>query len=106
MHDALHYDITLDRLLGALPELSELSVLRHALLGASVVDLTRLWSHSSAYATYDKRVLSHVALERAIAAAAQVSHARIEQLYQALARMLTALSANDLDAAAAEALRM
>jgi tetratricopeptide (TPR) repeat protein len=106
MHDALHNDITLDRLLGALPELSELSVLRHALLGASVVDLTRLWSHSSAYATYDKRVLTHVALERAIAGAAQASHARIEQLYQALARMLTALSANDLDAAAAESLRI
>jgi tetratricopeptide (TPR) repeat protein len=106
MHDALHHDITLDRLFGALPELSELAVLRHALLSASVVDLTRLWSHSNAYATYDKRILSPTALERALASAAATAHARVEELYKAVARMLAALISNDLAGAALELLRV
>jgi tetratricopeptide (TPR) repeat protein len=102
MREAMQHEVTLDRLLGALPELGELASLRSALLSASVVDLNRLWSHASAYATYDKRVLSPHALESAVASAAHAAHARIDALYGAIGRALAAISAQDLTAAALE----
>lgn len=102
MREALQQEVTLDRLLGALPELGEVASLRTALLSASVVDLTRLWSHSSAYATYDKRVLTPQAIERAIGDAANAAHARTDALYRALARALTAVAQNDFENAATE----
>jgi tetratricopeptide (TPR) repeat protein len=95
-------DVTLDRLFGALPESGELASLRTALLSASVVDLTRLWSNANAYATYDKRVLSPHALEQAVATAAHAAHARVDAMYSALGRVLFALFANDLEQAANE----
>ncbi len=98
------HDVTLDRLLGALPELSELAVLRSALLSASTVDATRAWSHSSAYATYDKRLLSSPGLEEAVRAAAQIAHTRVDRLYGTLTRTLAALRVGNLEAAAAELL--
>ena len=101
MRDAMH-DVTLDRLLGALPEAGELALLRSALLSASVVDLSRLWSHGSAYATYDKRVLSPQALEQAVTAAARAAHARVDAMYGAVGRVLGALLANDRERAANE----
>ncbi len=101
MGDVVH-DVTLDRLLGALPESGELASLRNALLSASVVDLTRLWTGASAYATYDKRVLSPHALEHAVSAAASHAHARVDALYSALGRVLAALFASDLERAASE----
>lgn len=94
--------VTLDRLLGALPESGELASLRAALLSASVVDLSRLWSNASAYATYDKRILSPNALEQAVAAAARAAHVRVDAMYGAVGRVLIALSAHDLDRAAGE----
>ena len=94
--------VTLDRLLGALPESGDLASLRAALLSASVVDLSRLWSSANAYATYDKRVLSPHALEQAVAAAARSAHTRVDAMYGALGRVLVALSANDLERAASE----
>ena len=101
MREAMH-DATLDRLLGALPEAGELAILRSALLSASVVDLSRLWSHGSAYATYDKRVLSPQALEQAVTAAARAAHARVDAIYGAVGRVLGALLANDRERAANE----
>jgi tetratricopeptide (TPR) repeat protein len=102
MREALQHEVTLDRLLGALPELGEVASLRTALLSASVVDLSRLWAHSSAYATYDKRVLSPQALELAIVEAARAAHARIDALYSAMTNSLLAISRNDFDSAATE----
>ena len=101
MREAMH-EVTLDRLFGALPESGELASLRTALLSASVVDLTRLWSNANAYATYDKRVLSPHALEQAVATAASAAHARVDAMYSALGRVLFALFANDLERAANE----
>jgi tetratricopeptide (TPR) repeat protein len=66
------------------------------------VDLSRLWSSASAYATYDKRVLSPHALEHAVAVAAQEAHARVDAMYNALGRVLSALFAHDLERAASE----
>jgi tetratricopeptide (TPR) repeat protein len=102
MREAMQHEVTLDRLLGALPELGELASLRSALLGASTVDLTRLWSQANAYATYDKRVVPPQALEQAVTNAALAAHARIDALYSALGRTLAAIAADDLEAAANE----
>ena len=101
MREAMH-EITLDRLLGALPESGELALLRTALLSASVVDLTRLWSNASAYATYDKRVLSPPALDLAVANAARAAHARVDAIYAAIGRVLAALHTSNFEDAANE----
>ena len=96
--------VTLDRLLGALPELGDFANLRDALLSASVVDTSHVWSNASAYATYDKRSLSADALRDAIAEAARVAHTRVDTLYASLHRVLEALAADDLPRAARELL--
>ena len=96
----------LDRLLGALPELGDLAVLRQALLSASVIDPARAWSRTSAYATYDKRALSVDALQQAIAHAAQTAHARVDALYASVQRVLYALATGDRAAAAQELLNV
>lgn len=104
MREAMQHDVTLDRLFGALPELAELASLRSALLSASLVDLTREWSGSSAYATYDKRVVPPQSIERAVSSASQRAHARVNHMYEALRRVLMALSNNAPDQAALELL--
>jgi tetratricopeptide (TPR) repeat protein len=102
MREAMQYDMTLDRLLGALPETGELALLRAALLSASVVDPARLWSSSSAYATYDKRVVSPQALDDAVSEAARRAQLRVQHMYEVLRRVLVSLSRNDVDGAASE----
>jgi tetratricopeptide (TPR) repeat protein len=81
-------EVTLDRLLGALPEQSDLAPLREALLRASTPDPARAWAHSSAYATFDKRVLPSEVVRDVVATAARVAHDRIDSLYTAIADVL------------------
>lgn len=81
-------EVTLDRLLGALPEQNDLVPLRRALLRASVTDAARAWARSSAYATVDKRVIDADALRSAVADARSVEHARLDALYDAIAEAL------------------
>lgn len=95
--------MTLDRLLGALPDQADLTALRQALLRASVLDMSRAWGRSSAYATFDKRVLRSDALRELIADSARDEHARIDALYDAAARLLEHVAQGD-DAAACLAL--
>lgn len=83
-------EVTLDRLLGALPEQSDLAPLREALLRASTPDAARAWAHSSAYATFDKRVLPAQAVRDVVATAARAAHERIGALYAAMADVLDA----------------
>ena len=93
-------EVTLDRLLGALPEQNDLVPLRQALLRASVTDAARAWARSSAYATVDKRVIAADALRSAIADARSVEHTRVEGLYDSIGEALEyAASGNDLAAA-------
>lgn len=93
-------DVTLDRLLGALPEQNDLVPLRQALLRASVTDAARAWARSSAYATVDKRVVGSDALRSAVAEARMAEHARVDALYDAVGEALEyAASGNDLAAA-------
>lgn len=103
MQQPLH-EVTLDRLLGALPELSEIAPLREALLAGSVADPDRLWSRASSYTTYDKRIVTAAGLVSAINAATHAAHARIDAVYSSIARLVTAFSANDSRAAAEELL--
>jgi tetratricopeptide (TPR) repeat protein len=93
-------EVTLDRLLGALPEQNDLVPLRRELLRASVTDAARAWARSSAYATVDKRVIGADALRSAVADARGAEHARVDALYDALAEALEyAASGNELAAA-------
>ncbi|MGQ0562146.1 MAG: tetratricopeptide repeat protein, partial [Gemmatimonadota bacterium] len=92
--------VTLDRLLGALPEQNDLAPMRRALLRASVPDAARAWARSSAYATVDKRVITPDALTAAAADARAAAHARIDALYDAIAAVLEfAARADDVAAA-------
>lgn len=103
MQQPLH-ELTLDRLLGALPELGELAPLREALLSASVLDPARQWSRASTYATYDKRLLPPSEIARVIASAAQDARSRVDSIYACATRLFAALSADDPRAAAEELL--
>lgn len=80
--------MTLDRLLGALPEQIDLAPLRQALLRASTTDASRSWSRSSAYATFDKRVIQQQALPDIVAGAALEAHARVDALYRSIGKLL------------------
>jgi tetratricopeptide (TPR) repeat protein len=93
-------EVTLDRLLGALPELGDIAALRQALLRASVPDAARAWSRSSAYATMDKRVLNSEVLRDIVANAAQAEHERIDALYDALGAVLESVAQMDESGAA------
>ncbi len=88
-------EVTLDRLLGALPEQNDLTSLRQALLRASVPDATRAWARSSAYATFDKRVLPPDSLREIVATAAHEEHARIDAMYQAFGDVLASVARGD-----------
>ena len=93
-------EVTLDRLLGALPQQADLVPLREALLRASSADAARAWSRASSYATFDKRVLPADALRNVVAAAARAAHARIDALYDAIAEVLDfAARGDDVSAA-------
>lgn len=92
--------VTLDRLLGALPEQNDLAPLRQALLRASVTDAARAWARSSAYATVDKRVVAAQALRDAVADARAAEHARVDGLYDAIGEVLEFVAQRDEVAAA------
>lgn len=59
-------DATVEELLGLLPELDELEVLRLGMIGAAVPDPNRAWDSSNAYATVEKRILSQSDVERSV----------------------------------------
>lgn len=93
--DSNQAEVTLDRLLGALPEQIDLAPLRDALLRASALDASRAWAHSRAYATFDKRVLPADTVRDVVAAAARAAHERIDQLYAAVAGVLESAARGD-----------
>src|SRR5207253_6628995 len=81
--------VTLDRLLGALPERIDLAPLRQALMRASGLDAARAWSRAVSYATFDKRVIDASAIADVVAMAARDERERIDTLYANLAEVLT-----------------
>lgn len=93
--------MTLDLLLGALPEQSDLVPLRQALLRASAPDAALAWSRAGSYATFDKRVITAESVGAVVAEAAAAEHARIDSLYTALGEMLEAAANGDHEGACA-----
>jgi tetratricopeptide (TPR) repeat protein len=91
--------VTLDRLLGALPERSDLAPLRQALLRASGLDAARAWARSVSYATFDKRVIDEASIADVVAAAAREERARIDALYASLGDVLAFVASGDDDGA-------
>lgn len=87
--------LSLDRLLGALPELPELAALRDALLAVSTPDPAHAWSSASRYVTFDKRVVSREAVESAIGRSRLEAHARTDRLYGAVEALLGALASGN-----------
>ena len=87
--------LSLDRLLGALPEYPELGVLRDALLAASQPDPAHTWSSAGRYVTFDKRVIAPAALADALQGSRAAAHARLDRLYDAVDALVQALTAGD-----------
>ncbi|HET7234303.1 MAG TPA: tetratricopeptide repeat protein [Longimicrobium sp.] len=93
-------EATIEELLGLLPELDELEVLRLRLVAAAVRDPVKEWDSSSAYTTIDKRIVSPEAAERAIAEAEQALHEHVSVLHRGLRPFFESFFAGDRDAAA------
>jgi tetratricopeptide (TPR) repeat protein len=88
-------DFLIDRLFEVLPEVPDLAPLREVLLGESRPDPTRIWSSSSAYATYDKRVLPAERVRAALERARESERQRVDRVYEAVGRVLGAAVAGE-----------
>lgn len=90
--------ISLDRLLRALPAVAGLAPLREAVLGASTVDPSRAWSGQAARGTYEARVLAADRLDPVVGAAREAAHRRVDRLFDGVAESLRASAAEDVPA--------
>lgn len=88
-------EATLEELLGLLPDLEDLEVLRLRLLGEAVRDPGKEWASSSNYATFDKRIVTPDAVDRAIDEAEAVLRQYIEMLHGGLRPVLRSFFEND-----------
>jgi tetratricopeptide (TPR) repeat protein len=77
-------EATVQELLGLLPELDELELLRLRVIAAAIPDPERTWDSSSAYATVDKRIVSAQDAERALREAEEGIRQYITMLYDGL----------------------
>jgi tetratricopeptide (TPR) repeat protein len=102
--------LTLDEVRDALPELDELRPVLDHLLAHSEPDRARMWSGSGELGTVGSRLADPADLGASVEELAAAEARRLVTLYQAAARALSALAAEDrgaaaealLDAAAAE----
>jgi tetratricopeptide (TPR) repeat protein len=93
-------EATVEEILGLLPDLDDLEVLRLRLIASAVRDPGKEWDSSSAFTTIDKRLVSPDGATRALAEARQALHDHVETLHTGLLPILEALFADDRDAAA------
>lgn len=77
-------DATVEELLGLLPDVDELELLRLRIIGAAVPDPGKTWDSSSAYATVDKRIVSAGEVDRAVREAEESLRAHVASLYEGL----------------------
>lgn len=77
-------EATVEELLGLLPDVDELELLRLRIIGAAVPDPGKTWDSSSAYSTVDKRIVSADEVGRAVRDAEESLHAYVASLYQGL----------------------
>ena len=78
-------EATVEEILGLLPDLEELEVLRLRVVASAVRDPEKEWESSSTYTTVDKRIVSPEAVERAVAEAEQILHEYVSALHAGLA---------------------
>ncbi|HVH13899.1 MAG TPA: hypothetical protein VM759_12645, partial [Longimicrobium sp.] len=77
-------EATVEQLLGLLPDVDELELLRLTIIGAAVPDPGKAWDSSSAYATIDKRIVSANEVDRAVRAAEETLREHVASLYEGL----------------------
>lgn len=93
-------EATVEEILGLLPDLDDLEVLRLRLVSAAVRDPEKEWESSSTYTTVDKRIVSPEAVERAVAEAEQTLHEYVAALHAGLAPFFRSFfQGQDLEAA-------
>jgi tetratricopeptide (TPR) repeat protein len=88
-------EATIEEILGLLPDLDELEVLRLRLVAAAVRDPGKEWDSSSAYTTIDKRIVTLEAAEGALAEAERALHDFVAEMHQGLRPVLQSLFADD-----------
>ncbi|HEX8210476.1 MAG TPA: tetratricopeptide repeat protein [Longimicrobium sp.] len=89
-----------EELLGLLPALDELEVLRLRLIGAAAPDPRRMWDSSTAYTTVDKRVLSPTDVEQSLAEADEALRQYVATLHDRLRPLFRSFFEGDLDTVA------
>jgi tetratricopeptide (TPR) repeat protein len=77
-------EATVEQLLGLLPDVDELELLRLTIIGTAVPDPGKAWDSSSAYATVDKRIVSADEVDRAVRRAEESLREHIASLYEGL----------------------
>jgi tetratricopeptide (TPR) repeat protein len=95
-------DATLEQILGLLPALDELEVLRLQLVASAVRDPGKEWDSSSAYTTIDKRLVDADAAERALQEARASLHAFVDELHDGLRPFFRSFFAGQHEQAAYE----
>lgn len=100
---ALMRRLTIDEVRSTLPDLEELRPVFDHLLARSESDRTRAWSGSGQLGTVGSRLVDSEGFQKDLQALAAAEARASERLYEATARALTALAAEDR-AAAADAL--
>ena len=93
-------EATIEKILGLLPDLDDLEVLRLRLIAAAVRDPGKKWDSSSIYTTIDKRIVSPDATARALAEAKQALHEHVDALHEGLLPIFESFFANDHAASA------
>lgn len=93
-------EATVEELLGLLPEVDELELLRLKIIGAAVPDPGKTWDSSSAYATVDKRIVSAEDVDRAVQEAEESLRSYIASLYEGLRPIFRSYYAGHEDDAA------
>ena len=92
-------EATVEELLGLLPDLEDLEVLRLRLVSAAVRDPQKQWDSSSTYTTIDKRIITPEAVEHAMAEAERALHEYVSALHEGLRPFFSAFFAdNDAEA--------
>lgn len=93
-------EATIEEILGVLPDLDELEVLRLRLVASAVRDPGKEWDSSSDYATLDKRIVTPEAAESALKEAEEALHEFVSALHEGIRPVLHSLFADDRDCAA------
>lgn len=93
-------EATVEELLGLLPDVDELELLRLRIIGAAVPDPGKTWDSSSAYSTVDKRIVSAGEVDRAVHDAEESLRAYVASLYQGLRPVFRAFFEGEQDDAA------